>query len=107
MELTFLGRHVSSKGIRPLKDKVHVVQPFPRLTRQRELCEYSGRINFFHREAILKPLNNLLAAPVGKKKELIWTDAALKAFTEAKKALANATLLSHPITNAPTRVRDI
>ena len=84
-----------------------MVRQFPRPTRPHELCEYLGLINFFHREAILKPLNDLLAAPVGRKKELIWTDAALKAFTEAKKALANATLLSHPVTNPPTRVRDI
>ena len=28
-ELTFLGHHVSSKGIRPLKDKVQAVREFP------------------------------------------------------------------------------
>ena len=51
---------------------------------------------------MLKPLNDLLAAPTGRKKELVWTDAALKAFTAAKDALANAMLLSHPVLNAPT-----
>ena len=36
--------------------------------------------------------------------ELVRTDAALNAFSAAKEALANATLLSHPVMNAPTSV---
>ena len=50
----------------------------------------------------IKPLKELLAAPMGRKKELAWTDAALTAFTAANDALANATLLSHPVLNIPT-----
>ena len=74
-ELTFLGHHISTKGIRSLEDKVHVVQEFPRPTTQRKLHEFLGLIKFYHQflnheAAILKPLNDLLAAPVGRKKEL-------------------------------------
>ena len=36
------------------------------------------------------------------KKELVWTDAPLKAFSAARDSLANATLLSHPVLNTPT-----
>ena len=51
---------------------------------------------------MLKPLNDLLAAPTGRKKKLAWTDGAVKAFNAAKDALANATLLSYPVFNATT-----
>ena len=108
-ELTFLGHHVSEKGIRPLEDKVLAVRDFPRPDSQRKLREFLGLINFYHRflnhgAAILKPLNDLLAAPQGRNKELVWTDDALHAFTAAKEALANATLLSHPVLKAPTSI---
>ena len=108
-ELTFLGHHVNSKGIEPLNDKVEAVRDFPRPTSQRKLREFLGLINFYHRflnhgAAILKPLNDLLAAPSGRKKELVWTDDALPAFTAAKETLANATLLSHPVLKAPTSI---
>ena len=105
-ELTFLGHHVSSSGIRPLEDKVQAVRDFPRPNTQRKLREFLGLINFYHwflahGAAILKPLNDLLAASTGQKKELVWTGAPLKAFTTIKDASANATMLSHPVLNAP------
>ena len=108
-ELNFLGHHVSDKGIRPLDDKVQVVRDFPRPTSQSRLREFWGLINFYHwflnhGAAILKPLNDLLAAPSGRKKELIWTDDALQAFTAAEEALANATLLSHPVLKVATSI---
>ena len=108
-ELTFLGHHVSSEGIRPLDDKVQAIRDFPRPESQRKLREFLGLINFYHRflnhgAAILKPLNDLLAAPSGRNKELVWTDDALHAFTAAKEALANAMLSSHPVPKAPTSI---
>ena len=81
---------------------------FPRLNTQCKLQEFLGLINFYHQflnhgGAILKPLNDLLAAPTGRKElHVVWTDAPLKAFTATKDTLANVTLLSHPILNAPT-----
>lgn len=108
-KLTFLGHHVNSKGIQPLEDKVLAVREFPRPDSQRRLREFLGLINFYHRflnhgAAVLKPLNELLAAPLGRDKELVWTEDALHAFTAAKEALANATLLSHPVLKAPTSI---
>ena len=49
----------------------------------------------------MQPLSDLLAAPTERKK-LVWTDAPLKAYTAAKDTLANTTLVSHPVLNAPT-----
>ena len=108
-KLTFLQHHFSSKGIRPLDDKVQAGRDFPRPKSQRKLCEFLGLINFYHQflnhgAAILKPLNDLLAAPLGRSKELVWTDDALRAFTAAKEALANITLFSHPVLKAPTSI---
>ena len=84
-----------------------MVRDFPRPYTQHKLREFLGLINFYHRflkhgAAILKPPNDLLTAPTGQKKELVWTDATLKAFTAAKDTLANAMQLSHPVSNAPT-----
>ena len=77
------------------------------LIMQRKLQEFLGLISFYHwflnhGAAILNPLNNLLATPTGRKKELVWTDAHLQAFTAATDVLANAMLLSHCVLNAPT-----
>ena len=106
-ELTFLGHHVtcSSSGIRPLEDKVQVVRNFPRPNTQHKLCEFLGLINFYHRflnygAAILKPLNDLLATPTGRKNQLVWTNATSKAFTAVKDALASGILLLHPVLNS-------
>ena len=81
-ELTFLGHHVSSSLIRPHKDEVQTVQDFPRPYTQRNLHEFLGFIKVYHRflhhgAAILKLLNDLLAAPTGRKKELAWTNMAV------------------------------
>ena len=45
-----------------------------------------------------------MAAPSGCKKELVWTEYALHAFTDAEEALANATLLPHSVLKAPTSI---
>ena len=43
----------------------------------------------------------LFEALTGKPKALVWNAAMVKAFHNAKQALANATLLTHPHQNAP------
>ena len=72
-ELTFFGHHLSSSGIRPLEYKVQAVRDFSQPNTQHKLRELLGLINFYHRflnqgAAILKPRNNLLAAPAGRKR---------------------------------------
>ena len=64
--LEFLGHHVSDQGICPLDSKVNIVREFPRPTTARQLREFVGLINFYHRfiphcATILQPLNTLLA----------------------------------------------
>ena len=104
--LEFLGHHVSSEGIRPLSSKVDAVQQFPRPTTARQLREFVGLVNFYHRfvpqcAQILHPLNALLSA-IRPAQQLIWTEEATTAFNDIKQALAQATLLNQPKPSAPT-----
>ena len=101
--LSFLGHRIDCKGISPLQDKVQAVRDFP----QRKLRQFIGLVNFYHRflphcAKTMQPLHDLLASCKQKSQTLIWNDIALVAFTGAKEALANATLLSYPKPDAPT-----
>ena len=103
-ELHFLGHQVTKDGIAPLQEKVQVVQAFPRPDTQRKLREFTGLLNFYHRfiprcAHIIQPLYALLS---GHTKELHWTTEASDAFQKAKDALTQATLLNHPVLDAPT-----
>ena len=105
-ELQFLGHMVSSKGIRPLEEKVQAVHDFPTPSTQRQLREFLGMINFYHRfipncAQIVQPLNSLLTP---SRKDLNWSTQATEAFTSIKKALADATLLAHPHTETPLSI---
>ena len=86
------------------------MREIPRLTTQPKLHAVLGLINFYHRflnhgEAILNSSCERSAGCCRRtKKELVWTDAALKLFAAAKEALTNATLLSHTALHAPTSV---
>ena len=44
----------------------------------------------------------LFEALTGKPRTLVWDEAMVTAFHETKKALAEATLLTHPRLDAPT-----
>ena len=64
-------------------------------------------INFYRRfiplaAKIMSPLFSALSGKAKGLKTLVWTDDRLKAFHEAKVALAEAALLTHPHRGAPT-----
>lgn len=106
-ELTFLGHYLDSHGVRPLQDKVRVIQDFPQPNTQRKLREFLGLVNFYHRfiphcADILQPLHTLLAS--AHKNILQWNEASLQAFSTIKQALAEVSLLSHPHTDVPTNI---
>ena len=76
---------------------------FPLPRSQRKLRELLGLINYYHRfiphcAQVLHPLHALLSH-TQTDTELQWLDASLAAFEQAKAALADATLLSHPKPN--------
>ena len=107
--LDFLGHRVDSNGIRPLEAKVEVIRNFQQPTTQRQLREFLGLINFYRRfipncATTMQPLHSLLNHTKRPSDSLEWTDTAVTAFSEIKDALANASLLVHPIHGAPTCV---
>ena len=104
--LDFLGHRVDAQGISPLDEKVRVIRDFPRPNSLRQLREFLGLINFYHRfipncAAILEPLNSMLSPTKGKQ-DLVWDDEATSAFAAIKEAVASVTLLSHPKPHAQT-----
>ena len=103
--LDFLGHHVSTNGITPLRKKVQAIQAFPPPTSTRTLREFLGLINFYHRfiphcAQLLNPLTDLLSAK-HTRTPFQLNAAALTAFEATKAALANATMLTHPSSEAP------
>ena len=102
-EIDFLGHHVTPQGISPLKTKVSAVQDFPRPTSVKQVQEFTGMINYYHRfvpkaAEILRPLYELTSR---KQKDFIWTQTHEDSFIASKGALAKATLLSYPEPSLP------
>ena len=105
--LDFLGYHVDVSGIRPMETKVHAIRNFPIPDTQRKLREFLGLVNFYRRfipkgASLLQPLNLLLAQSTPKM--LVWSEDNIAAFQSVKDSLANATLLVHPQSGAPTNI---
>ncbi|GFV36949.1 retrovirus-related Pol polyprotein from transposon opus [Trichonephila clavipes] len=84
--LKFLGFQVSSEGISPLPDRVDAIQKFPRPNTLTQLRRFLG---MSHKKPS-RPSKN-------PQTPLEWTEEAENSFTAAKTALANETLLKHPI----------
>ena len=105
-ELDFLGHHVDASGIRMLPARVQAIRDFPQPTSARQLREFLGLVNFYHRfqqnlAARLAPLHALLGGRPKTQSTLMWTDAASTAFNDVKDALADAVTLHHPSPHAP------
>ncbi len=105
--LDFLGHHIDCNGITPLQDKVQTVRDFPQPQSQRQLRQFIGMVNFYHRflphcAELMQPLHALLASSKLKTQTLAWNNTALAAFNATKDTLANATRLSYPKLEAPT-----
>ena len=108
-KLQFLGHQVDKEGIKPLEEKVIAIQNFPHPNTRKQLREFLGLVNFYHRfvqncAKILQPLNKLLSTTKDDKVQLQWDDDATAAFSAIKEALASATLLFHPKQDAPTSI---
>ena len=105
-QLKFLGHLIDANGVRPLQEKVEVLQQFPLPITKRKLREFLGLINVYHRfipscARLLKHLNDLLSTTTSPHKELQWNEQTTNAFQTSKKDLANAILLSHPSLELP------
>ena len=106
-ELDFLGHHIDKHGITPLPEKVQAIRDFPQPQSQRQLRQFIGLVNFYHRflphcAQLMRPLHSLLSKGKSKSQSLTWTDEAVASFNATKDSLANASLLSYPKSDAPT-----
>ena len=103
--IDFLGHRISSQGAVPLPSKVQAVADFPRPVTVKALQEFLGMVNFYNRflprvAHLMQPL--YVALRQGKANDPVaWSPARARAFDEVKLALANATLLAHPLPTAP------
>ncbi|KAJ8412239.1 hypothetical protein AAFF_G00145060 [Aldrovandia affinis] len=71
----------------------------------RALQEFLGMVNFYHRfvpqaAQLMRPLYEALKVKSANF-TVSWSEEMTKAFTDTKQALANATMLAHPLPNAP------
>ena len=101
----FLGHHVSEEGVRPLQAKVEAIIEFPQPKTRSQLQSFLGMLNFYRRfirgaAAILKLLTDSTKGGGGKSSKVQWTEEMNQSFDAAKKALAAATQLAHPIPGA-------
>ena len=102
--IDYLGHHITSQGAIPLPAKVEAIRTFARPTTITGLQQFVGMLNFYHRfvpnsALIMRPVYDALA---GKPMTLKWSDELDEAFTTAKEALAQATMLVHPHADKPT-----
>ena len=107
--LHFLGHHVTQHGVSPLPEQVQTIRDFPQPRTLRQLREFLGLVNFYHRfipqcATILTPLNSLLKSTPTNSCTVQWTPAATTTFQEIKNTLANATLLVHPKPDSPVNI---
>lgn len=106
-EIQFLGHHINAEGIRPLNNKVKVIQEFKKPQVVKELKRFLAMLNFY-RSFLPQAVNNqmiLQALIDGNRRNdttpIHWTPEADAAFDWCKTDLAEATLLAHPAVNAP------
>nr|VZH99584.1 unnamed protein product [Spirometra erinaceieuropaei] len=101
--LDFLGLHVDAQCLRPLSSNVEAIRDFTPPTSKHQLQRFLGLVNFYRRflpncADLVLPLTNLLSGPKGP---LELRGHTLTAFERIKTFLADATLLTHPVSEAP------
>ncbi len=106
-ELDFLGHKINRQGVTPLPQKVQVIRDFPQPKSPRQLRRFIGLVYIYHRflphcAELMIPLHALLSSCKPKSQSLSWSDNAIAAFHATKKALAAASLLCYPQSDAPT-----
>jgi len=106
-EVEFLGYLADQHGIRPIPQRIKVLQNYQRPKNRTELRRFLGVMNFYrrfilHAALTQAPLHALLKGARKKDhKSTHWTEETINVFEKTKNQLAEATLLLHPMENAP------
>jgi hypothetical protein len=104
-KVEFLGHEVSAQGARPLSSHVAALQHHPPPTNIQQLQAFLGLVNFYRRfvkgaAGLLKPLTDCLRGGKSGKEPVVQSKEFLAAIGATKPAVAEATLLAHPINGA-------
>lgn len=96
-EVTYLGHHISDKGIQPDKSKFEVIKNYPVPTNSDEVRRFVAFCNYYRRfiqnfANIAYPLNKLLRKNV----TFSWTTECQAAFDTLKSTLISPTILQFP-----------
>ena len=110
-QLVFLGHLITPEGIAPLPARVEAVRDYPLPSTDRQLRRFIGLMNFYHRfipgaARLMAPLHQLTSrSQTRRDTPVTWTAEAETAFSECKTALSEATLLTHPVRDAPISIQ--
>ena len=104
-QIQYLGHNIGRKGLAPFSEKVRAVREFPTPTSISKVKSFLGLANYYRKfikdfSRLAKPLNDLTK----KAKSFIWTEAAQNSFTELKRRLITAPILSHADPKLPYRL---
>ncbi|ROT67192.1 reverse transcriptase [Penaeus vannamei] len=92
------------------QEKVTAIRKFPRPATEKQLRKFLGMFNFYRRfvpgcAQLLKPLHALITPNKASRNTRVeWTSPTNEAFQACKEALAAATLLNHPLPEAPLSI---
>lgn len=103
--LDFLSHKITPDGITPSQDRIEAINVFPPPTSIKKIQQFVGMVNYYHRfipklAELLSPIHAHLATLLKMPKtakNFSWPDTCNSAFVKVKSALADVTLLAHPM----------
>lgn len=110
-EVRYLGYVINSQGTSPLPERVSAIKNYKKPETIAELRKFLGFINFYRKflknaATAQAPLHEYLkGAKKRDKRPVLWNPLSEKAFEECKEQLCHATLLRHPVENAPMAIQ--
>lgn len=106
-EVTFLGHTVDRNGVRPIGDRVKIINEYKPPVTVNDLRRFLGMLNFYRRFIPDAAQSQSLLADflIGSKKKndkstIKWTKDSLKAFELCKAQLCSAAVLAFPSSDA-------
>ena len=96
-ELNYLGKIITSEGLKMSNSKVQSVVDFSTPTLSKQLKSFLGMANYFrdfvrNHSTIVKPLHSLLQN-YNKTKKIVWTVETLAAFQQIKTEISHCTTM--------------